>query len=197
MEIGEIKFIKSIIEDEIDTERSPVSQVNNKFRLLFIWRSNVGKSSMINSLLWKKDLAFSSSKAWKTRTINIFSVNTKYECLDFPWYWFARQGKSEQTKFRDMILNFLQNSIWKNVKIVMIIDALVWPTSQDQEVFDYLNIKWANILIILNKVDKTTQKILQETKNIVERDFPQTSYIYYSCRNKKYKDFALNEIFKF
>ncbi|MDD2487096.1 MAG: ribosome biogenesis GTP-binding protein YihA/YsxC [Candidatus Gracilibacteria bacterium] len=195
MEIKEIKFLQSV--SDIQTEYSPLKNINNKFKMLFVGRSNVGKSSLINSLLGKKDLAFSSSKAGKTKKINIFSVNSTFECLDFPGYGYARGSKEDRLILRDMILDYLAKNINEKIKIVMVVDALVGPTPLDQEIFDYLNGKGANILIILNKVDKTTQKILEITKNKIEIGFPQTSYIYYSCKTNKYKDFALNEIFKF
>lgn len=222
MEIKEVKFIKSII--EFEKELNPMGNKKDKPKIFFLWRSNVGKSSLINSLLGKKELAYSWAKAWKTRTINIFEVyiskidwwanlkenwfnskksdtktysnaSKKYECMDFPGYWYAVWDKENKLKLRDMILDYLEQNLHTNLKAVLIIDAFVGPTPLDDEIYWYLSEKWVNILLILNKADKTNQKELQETIKKVEFLFPETKYILYSCKTGKYRNDALIELF--
>lgn len=193
MEIKEVKFIKSVVEFEKDY--SPLSAEHDKKMIFFLWRSNVGKSSMINSILGEKNLAFSWDKPGKTRLINIFEVNKKYRCLDFPGYWFAVGSKWNKVNLRDMILDYLENNTHKFSKAVMVVDAYVWPTSLDEEIYDYLSEKWQEILIILNKIDKTNQKELSESKSKLETLFPDAKYFPYSCKTKINREKLIEEIF--
>lgn len=194
MKIQEVKFLKSITENEEDI--FPLIDKNKKYQILFLGRSNVGKSSVISSLLWKKDLAHSSAKAWKTKTINIFEVNKDFQCLDFPWYWFARWNKENKDKLRDIILNYLQSNVSKNLKAVIILDAFVWPTVLDKEVFDYIDEKWTQILLILNKVDKVKRQELEKTILKVKEYFGNTKYIFYSCKTNNYREDSLKLVFE-
>lgn len=192
MEIKEVAFLKSIVETE--KEIFPLNEINLKKQILFLGRSNVWKSSMINSLLWKK-LAHSSSTAWKTRSINIYKVNKDFQCLDFPGYWYAKVSKEDKKKLRDMILDYVEKNIAWNIKIVIILDSFVWPTDDDIEVFEYLKEKWANILIVLNKVDKPNQKELEKTKKMLAEKIWDIQYILYSSKKDIYRKNALTEIF--
>jgi GTP-binding protein len=196
MRIEEVKFIKSVV--ELEKDFSPLKAAeNNKKQVLLLWRSNVGKSSMINSLFANNHLAHASSKAWKTRTINIFEVNRHFECLDFPGYWYARWWKEDRETLRDMILDYLGKSVKTDIKVVMILDSQVGPTPQDMEVYDYIKEHWVNTLIILNKVDKVSQKELDDVKSKVKAMLFKSPFIVYSCKTNRYRDEALKEIFNF
>ncbi|EKE29245.1 MAG: Ribosome biogenesis GTP-binding protein YsxC [uncultured bacterium (gcode 4)] len=193
MKIDEVKFLKSIV--EFEEELSPMKREIKSSQVFFLGRSNVGKSSIINSLLGNKNLAHSSAKAGKTRTINFFKVNKNFMCLDFPGYWYARWWKENQERLRDMILEFLEKSLNEKTKIIVIMDSFVWPTEQDIEVFSYLTDKDLDILVVLNKVDKINQKELEATKKKLTETFGNIPYILYSCKNNKYRDEALKAIF--
>jgi len=150
---------------------------------------------MINSVLWEKNLAFSWDKPGKTRLINIFEVNKKFKCLDFPGYWFAVGSKWNKINLRDMILDYLESNKHKFSKAVMVVDAFVWPTALDVEIYDYLSEKWEDILIILNKIDKANQKELSETRKKVEELFPDARYFLYSCKTRINREKLVDEIF--
>lgn len=192
MKIDEVKFIKSVINFQKDY--NPLKE-EKRTKIFFLWRSNVGKSSLINSLLWVKELAFSWAKAWKTKTINIFEVNKNFECLDFPGYWFAVWGKENKVILRDMILDYLENNLDRNIKAILIIDAFVWPTKEDIEIFEYLQEKWINTIVIANKIDKANQKDLNKTIKKIEEEFNIGEFLLYSCKTWKYRDSTLNYIF--
>lgn len=192
MKISEIKFIKSVINFQKDY--NPLKE-EKRTKIFFLWRSNVGKSSLINSLLWVKELAFSWAKAWKTKTINIFEVNKNFECLDFPGYGFAVWGKENKVILRDMILDYLENNLDRNIKAILIIDAFVWPTKEDIEIFEYLQEKWINTIVIANKIDKANQKDLNKTIKKIEEEFNIGEFLLYSCKTWKYRDSTLNYIF--
>lgn len=138
-----------------------------------------------------------SAQAGKTRTINFFEVNEKYECLDFPGYGYARGWQDNMERLRDVIVDYLDKNINHSVRIVQVIDAYVGPTDLDREVYGYLWGKWADILLVLNKADKANQKELEETKKKISVDFSGTPYILYSCTDRKYQDAALDTIFTF
>lgn len=193
MEIREVKFIKSFVEYE--KEMSPLFDENAKQKILFLGRSNVGKSSMINSLMGKKELAFSGAKAGKTRTINIFEVNKKYECLDFPGYWYSIGNKKDKVNLRDMVLAYLEQNYKKNIKAVLIVDGSIWPTVLDEEIYGYLHEKWVDVQVVLNKVDKVNQKELEQIKIKTMSTLMNAHIILYSCKNTKFRVNALKEIF--
>jgi GTP-binding protein len=181
---------------EFEEEMSPMKREIKTTQIFFLWRSNVGKSSMINSLLGNKNLAFSSAKAGKTRTINFFKVNKQFVCLDFPGYGYARGWKENREALRDMILEYIEKTMNDKTKIVMILDSFVWPTDQDLEVFSWLRDKIKDITVVLNKVDKITQKELEASKKKLSEILGDVPFVIYSCKTNKYRDEALKSIFR-
>lgn len=194
MEIKEVKFLRSVVEK--NEEFSPTRNDDKYKEILFLWRSNVWKSSLISSILWKNGLAYSSSKAWKTRTINLFEVNKKFICADFPWYWYARWWKEDREWLRDMILWYLSAKTSANSRIVILIDSVVWPTKDDIEVHDYIRSIWCEFVVIMSKIDKANQKQIQETKNKITITFADAKIIPYSSKDLRYRKNAIDEIFK-
>ncbi len=194
MKISEVKFLKSMTSYE--KEANPLHRDRSKEKILFLWRSNVWKSSTINSLLWVKELAYSWAKAWKTRTINVFEVNKKFECMDFPGYWFAVWWLENKLKLRDMVLDYLQSCEGDLLKIVLIMDADVWPTKLDDEIFRYVYDRGFPIYILLNKADKPKKMQLESNINKVEIMFPEIPYMLYSCKTHEYRPQALELLFK-
>jgi GTP-binding protein len=132
MKITSVVFKKSVV--ELVTEFSPIRDLTPKPQVFFLGRSNVGKSSMINSLFGKSELARVSAQAGKTRTINFFEVNERYECLDFPGYGYARGGKQNTERLRNMIVDYLEKNLAHHVRTVVIVDAYVGPTAIDEEI---------------------------------------------------------------
>jgi len=97
MKIKDSKFLKSVFIDDNDVV------FDNRWEIVFVWRSNVGKSSIMNALMHKKDLVKTSSKPGKTKTANIFMVNNKYYFTDLPGYGFAKLGKEVLEKLDALI----------------------------------------------------------------------------------------------
>ena len=96
MKITNVLFDKSI---SIDSDKV---YFDNKKQIVFVWRSNVGKSSLMNSIFEKKDLVKTSSLPGKTKTANLFTVNNKFHFVDLPGYWFAKLWKENQKKLFHM-----------------------------------------------------------------------------------------------
>jgi len=123
-------------------------------QIAFIGRSNVGKSSVINSLTHQKDLAITSSLPGRTQQINLFLINESVYLLDLPGYGFASDSKEGRERLQKLIFWYLFESPYKQRKVVLIMDANVGLTESDMNTLKYLHEKGKNIVIVANKIDK-------------------------------------------
>ena len=120
---------------------------------MLIGRSNVGKSSFINSIMERKDLARISSKPGKTQTINFYKVNNDFYLVDVPGYGYTSTGKSDQKKFGMMIEEYLsQRDELKEV--FMLIDFRHKPTEDDLLMYNFLKYHEVKVNLVATKVDK-------------------------------------------
>jgi GTP-binding protein len=147
MNITSAKFVKGVVEDDEILE-------DGKPQIVFIGRSNVGKSSIINALCGQKGLAKTSSFPGHTQEINIFLINKDYYFVDLPGYGFAKASKATQEKLQQLIYWYLLGSNYEQKIIVLIIDAVVGPTQNDMQMLYSLKQAKKNILVVVNKVDK-------------------------------------------
>jgi GTP-binding protein len=140
------EFIKGVVgEDKILDSNYP--------QIAFIGRSNVGKSSTINSLVGEK-IAKTSAFPGRTQEINIFLLNNSIYLADLPGYGFAQASKADQAWLFKLINWYLFNSQYRQKKIVMIIDAKIGLTSADYEMLEALEERRKNIVVVANKIDK-------------------------------------------
>ncbi len=164
MEINSVKFIKGAVK----TGDMPK---NNLPQVAFIGRSNAGKSSIINSLTGKRDLARTSSFPGRTQEINIFLINDSFYLIDLPGYGFAKASKEQQAKIEQMIFEYLFDSNHEHRKIVLVIDGNVGPTKNDLEMLYELEQAGKNIIIVANKIDKIKKseykKQLEKIRDLV------------------------------
>lgn len=119
----------------------------------FIGRSNVGKSSLINMLTDRKNLAKTSGKPGKTQLINHFIINKKWFLVDLPGYGFAKVSKSAKQKFQQFITNYFENR-QQLVSAFVLIDIRHEPQKIDLEFMEYLGISQIPFSIIFTKADK-------------------------------------------
>lgn len=126
-------------------------------QVAFVGRSNVGKSSVINSLVMRKDLVKSSSMPGKTREINFFLINKKFYFVDLPGYGFARMGAKGAEKIRKLILWYLGSGEARVRLVVLIVDACVKPMEYDKEMADILRAENIPFVVIANKIDRLNQ----------------------------------------
>lgn len=134
---------------------------NNLPQIVFAGRSNVGKSSFINSLLNVKNIARVSQTPGKTRLINFFLINEVFYFVDIPGYGYANVSKQEITKFAEMIDEYLQSP---NIKLaVLLLDIRRTPNEDDLLMYQYFKAMNLNIFIVLTKADKLSnnQKVKQ------------------------------------
>lgn len=120
-----------------------------------IGRSNVGKSSVINSLLARKNLVKSSSKPGKTTEINVFGVGEALYLIDLPGYGYAKLAPKHREKLRKMILWYLFEAPRADDRtVVLIIDAVVGLTDNDREMIIALQDDGQRLVVVANKFDK-------------------------------------------
>lgn len=147
MNINSAKFVKGVVgEDGALRDGTP--------QIAFIGRSNVGKSSVINSLTNNKGLAKTSSFPGLTQEINLFLINESAYFIDLPGYGYAKVSKESREKIFQLIKWYLFNLNYKQKKVVLIIDANVGPTKDDLEILRSLEDHGKNMVIVANKIDK-------------------------------------------
>lgn len=126
---------------------------DNLKEFLLVGRSNVGKSSFINTMIGRKNYARTSATPGKTQTLNFYLCNDSFYLVDVPGYGYAATSKATQKKFGLMIEEYLKNR--KNLQnVFMIIDARNKPTENDVLMYNYLKYYNIPVTIIANKYDK-------------------------------------------
>ena len=144
--------IESVSEPIIAVRRSQYP-IDNKNEFLLVGRSNVGKSSFINTLIERKNFARTSSKPGKTQTLNFYKVNDCFYLVDVPGYGYASVSKDTQKKFGLMIEEYLKER--KNLKhVFLLIDYRHKPTEDDLLMYEFLKYYNLDITIVATKYDK-------------------------------------------
>ena len=121
--------------------------------IAFVGRSNVGKSSLINSLLNRRGLAKTSSTPGKTRTINFFRINRQFGFVDLPGYGWAQVSRTERAAWGPMVEQFFRTR-QKLEGMVHLIDVRHAPSAEDQRTRAWLQQWQRPLLIVATKVDK-------------------------------------------
>lgn len=134
-------------------------------QIAFVGRSNVGKSSAINFLLRRKNLARVGSVPGKTRGINFYNVDETLYFVDLPGYGYASVGKGEQASWRIMINEYLEKS--PELKLIaMIVDIRHEPSPLDKTMHDWILSRGLPYLVIATKADKLKKR--EMNKNLME-----------------------------
>ena len=175
---------------EVIAIRTSQYPTDNKPEFLLVGRSNVGKSSFINTMIGRKNYAKTSATPGKTQTLNFYLCNNSFYLVDVPGYGYASVSKATQKKFGLMIEEYLKTrSNLKNV--FMIIDGRNKPTENDVLMYNYLKYYNIPVTIIANKYDKISvnnrEKTLKNITNILKLD-EDDKIIYFSSVNKKGRD---------
>lgn len=158
--------------------------------IAFAGRSNVGKSSFINSMINRKNLARTSGKPGKTRTINFYIINDEFRFVDLPGYGYAQVSKAEQKKWGDIIEKYLTNR--ENLReIILIVDMRHEPTAQDLMMYNWIKTFEFTGFVLATKADKISRgnwqkhlKIIRKKLDIKDMDL----VIPYSSENKTNKE---------
>ncbi len=157
-------------------------------------RSNVGKSSFINSLLNRKNVAYTSSRPGKTQTLNFFKINEEFYFVDVPGYGYAKVSKKDRENFGKMIEEYLVYRKQLSL-VVLLVDYRHKPSEDDILMYDYLKSYQIPVLVVGTKLDK-----VPKTKRMkFEKDIKQTLqmdsndiFVPYSSETKENKEVILN-----
>lgn len=170
----------------------------NKPEYAFIGRSNVGKSSLINMLTNKKQLAKTSSTPGKTITINHFVINDEWYLVDLPGYGFAQRSKKDRESWKVMLDNYIRNR--KNlISMFVLVDSRIEPQKIDLEFISHLGELQMPFGIIFTKIDKinntTLEKNLEVYKTKLAEEWEEFPPIFITSSEKEIgKDEVLNYI---
>lgn len=169
---------------------------DKKNEFLLLGRSNVGKSSFINTLIERKNFARTSSKPGKTQTLNFYLVNEDFYLVDVPGYGFANVSKETQKKFGVMIEDYLKTR--ENLRhVFLLIDYRHKPTEDDVLMYDFLKYYNLKITVVATKYDKVTKngrvkqdKVIKDTLKLTDEE----SFIPWSTITKKGRNEVLDII---
>ncbi len=168
-------IIKDANLDIIATRRSQYPD-DGKPEFLLVGRSNVGKSSFINAILSRKNLAYTSAKPGKTQTLNFYGINNRFYLIDVPGYGYASVDKKTQAKFGMMIEEYLEKRDQLK-RVFMLVDFRHKPTEDDLLMYNFLKYYNLPVTVIATKADKVTGgkkqknlKIILDTLDLVVGD---------------------------
>jgi len=170
--------------------RSPLPQI------AFSGRSNVGKSSLINTLLNRKSLARVSSAPGKTITINYYSVDNKFFLVDLPGYGYAKRTYEDKLRWSKLVDGyFTSNPDFDKLKLVaQLIDSRIGPTNDDLDMLHWMNESGTPYMIVLTKADKlnkTEQNKIMEIIADTPEIAPDVPVILFSAQSKEGREEVL------
>jgi GTP-binding protein len=173
MKITSAEFLKSALK-EADWPRDTVPEI------AFLGRSNVGKSSLINSLLGVRGLARTSSTPGRTQALNFFVINHRFRFVDLPGYGYARAPMAIKAQWSTAAEEYLA----KREQLVLsihIVDSRHEPSRQDLQLHEWLVHHQKPHLVVATKADKVSKNQLAQNINRVTRTFKGTNLITYSA----------------
>jgi GTP-binding protein len=180
MKITRAEFIKSAFK-EADWPSDPLPEI------AFMGRSNVGKSSLINSLLSARGLARTSSTPGRTQSLNFFMINDGFRFVDLPGFGYARVPKAIKSTWGEMVTSYLA----KRTQLVLsihIVDSRHEPTKLDLQLHEWLEHSAKPRLIVATKSDKLSNNELKESLGRVKRVFSEDRVIAFSARSGRGRD---------
>ncbi len=164
-------------------------------QIVFMGRSNVGKSSLINSLCTRKNLARSSSAPGKTTTIDFFDINSTHYFVDLPGYGFAHADNTKREHYRKLIYWYLFQSGVHPKLAILIVDAKVGITEYDKETITLLTDAHIPFCVIANKIDKLKQNERIKQLKEIHALIPSIQLLPHSIKSGEGKNELLRIIF--
>lgn len=169
----------------------PAQYPNNDLpQIVLVGKSNVGKSSFINSMLNRKKLARTSSEPGKTRQINFYNVDDNFYFVDLPGYGYSKMSKQEQVKVGNFIEEYL-STCKKIALIVFLIDIRHSPTENDRLMYNYIINTNSPCLVIANKADKIAITKVDSVLQDLQQDLnplKDLTFLPYSSERRIYSD---------
>jgi GTP-binding protein len=166
--------------------------------IAFAGRSNVGKSSLINTLVKRKGLARTSNTPGRTQEINFFAVNNRFAFIDLPGYGYAKVPEKIRKNWGPMIETYLRERTSLRL-VVLILDIRRDPSNEDRQLIDWLQCYRLPFLIVLTKIDKVSRNVLAARQRLIGRDLsltPATPLVSFSAKTGVGKEPLWREIIK-
>ena len=163
---------------------------------LLVGRSNVGKSSFINTVLNKRGLARTSATPGKTQTLNFYLANNTFYLVDVPGYGYAAVNREQQKKMGLMIEEYLENRD-ELKRVFMIVDFRIKPTEDDILMYQFLKYYDIPVTIIVNKTDKVGSSKREKNLKTISKTIdlaPGDDMIEFSSVSKKGREEVLSKI---
>jgi GTP-binding protein len=191
--------MKSISAEFIKSATKPAHYPDEKLpEVAFVGRSNVGKSSLINTLVQQKNLAKTSNTPGRTQLINFFKINDQVFFVDLPGYGFAKVPLSIKKKWGPMVATYLKER--QNLKLVIFIfDIRRTPAVDDVSLLEWFNLYNISVLFVLTKMDKLSRTQANKRKNEIKRHLGlplEVNPILFSARTGEGKETIWQEILK-
>ena len=178
----------------------PAQYPNNDLpQIVLVGKSNVGKSSFINSMLNRKKLARTSSEPGKTRQINFYNVDDNFYFVDLPGYGYSKMSKQEQVKVGNFIEEYL-STCKKIALIVFLIDIRHSPTENDRLMYNYIINTNSPCLVIANKANKIAITKVDSVLQDLQQDLnplKDLTFLPYSSERRIYSDNVWSYLEKF
>lgn len=186
MKITSAEFVKSAFnETHWTTDGLP--------EIAFLGRSNVGKSSLLNTLLQRKGLARTSNTPGRTQSINYFLVNESFYFVDLPGYGYAKVSKAMRADWGKMAEEYLANR-QELVLSIHLVDSRHEPTTLDLQLHEWLVFNEKNHRVVATKADKLSNNKLKKSLETIETAFPESLVLAYSAETGKGRDAVWREI---
>lgn len=181
MNFNNIRFRKGIRgTDEINLE--------DKKQIAFYGRSNVGKSSSINTLLGRNNLVKSSATPGKTKEINYFEIDEKMFFVDLPGFGYAKISMVDREKLRKLILWYILYSEVENRVNVLVIDSRRGLSDFDKEILNLFRQQDEEIIVLVNKIDKLNQKEKSKAEKDIKKEVSgDIKIVFFSAKTGKGK----------
>ena len=161
--------------------------------IAFLGRSNVGKSSLLNSLLGRRGLARTSNTPGRTQSINYFLVNGSFYFVDLPGYGYAKVSKSMRSEWGVMAREYLTGRP-ELILMVQLVDLRHDPSELDRQLNDWLIVNERPHLVVATKSDKLSNNQVNKHLANIRKELPESNVLAYSAASGKGRDELWNEI---
>lgn len=186
MKVTSAEFVKSAFAREHWTD-------DGRPEISFLGRSNVGKSSLLNSLLQRKGLARTSNTPGRTQSINFFLVNEAFYLVDLPGYGYARVSKTMRADWGKMAEEYLSQREELRLSI-QLVDSRHKPTELDRQLNEWLLFHRKPHIVVATKADKLSSNKLRKSLSEIEEVLPASKIIAYSSPTGKGREAVWCEI---
>jgi GTP-binding protein len=190
MRIKQSEFITSAVK----REQYPL---DNRVEVAFVGRSNVGKSSIINSLTNRKKLAKVSQTPGKTRLVNFFLINNDFYLVDLPGYGYAKVSKSEKDSWGKTVEMYLTGREQLK-RVVLLVDSRHKPTGDDIMMYEWFKHFGYNVVFVATKSDKLTKNDLKKSEKVIKETLKlsaEDKLYFFSSLNRNGSDELIDNLF--